>query len=84
MIYKCVCHNPSSSHSLSIQLSVHLSHPCEAGLVGAAEAMMEVDQSIVLFYILVESHFEVPAPRVCVCVGACEYECLCVCVCVCV
>ena len=47
-------------HSLSVQLFVDLVQPAEAGLVPAGEAVVEVDQGVVLLHILVQRQENVP------------------------
>ena len=47
--------------SLAIQLVVELLEESGAGLIGAGEAMMEVDQGVVLLHVLVQSEEDVPA-----------------------
>ncbi len=48
------------SHSLPLQGLVHRSQPAEARLVCAVEAVMEVDESVVLLNILVQRKQQVP------------------------
>ena len=47
-------------HSLSVQLFVDLVQPAEAGLVPAGEAVVEVDEGVVLLHILVQRQENVP------------------------
>lgn len=49
-----------TTYSLSVQLSVELVKPAEAGLVPAGEAMVEVDHCVVLLHVLVQCQENVP------------------------
>lgn len=58
-----MCTDMMSLSSLSVKLPVGVSQPAERGFVFTGQPVMEVDQSVVTFHILIQGSFEVPVQR---------------------